>query len=171
MLRAAIAFAIALCLSVGAAVATDITTQWAGVYKYRFGNALVSGETYESENVLEVVRLDAQSAYVRTHLEFANGHSCSLYVVMNVEGDRLVYREPHIPAHRGQCIVTLSRVNGEMVIDETEESQCGASHCGARGTLRDQRLPVSSQRRIRYMERLRASVQFELAMREAGRTP
>ncbi|MEZ5957292.1 MAG: hypothetical protein R3C27_08805 [Hyphomonadaceae bacterium] len=170
-MRALIAFAVALCLGVGAAVATDITTQWAGVYKFRFQNALVSGEEYESENVLEVVRLDTQSAYVRAHLEFANGHSCSLYVVMNVEGDRLVYREPNPPTHRRQCIVTLDRENGEMVIDETEESQCGAAHCGARGSLRDQRLPVSSQRRIRYMERLRASVQFDQAMREAGRTP
>lgn len=171
MLRAAIAFAVALCLGAGAAMATDITTQWSGVYKFRFQNALVSGETYESENVLEVVPLDAQSAYVRAHLEFANLHSCSLYVVMNVEGDRLVYREPNPPAHRGQCIVTLNRVNGEMIIDETEESECGAAHCGARGSLRDQRLPVSSQRRIRYMERLRASVQYDLAMREAGRAP
>jgi hypothetical protein len=170
-MRALIAFAIALCVGVGVAMATDITTQWAGVYKLRFENALVSGEVYESENILEVVPLDAQSAYVRAHLEFANGHSCSLYVVMNVEGDRLIYREPNPPAHRGQCIVTLDRVNGEMIIDETEESECGAAHCGARGSLRDQRLPVSSQRRIRYMERLRASVQYDLAMREAGRAP
>jgi hypothetical protein len=169
--RAAIALGIALTLGAGAAMASDITTEWAGVYKTRFQNGNNFGDRYESENILEIVRLDAESAYVRAHLEFSNGHGCSLYVIATVEGDQLVYREPNPPSYRGQCVLSLSRENGEMRFNEPDESDCALAHCGARGAFRSQSMPVSSQRRIRYMDRLLASREHAEAMREAGRAP
>ena len=46
----------------------------AGVYKTHFKNGLVSGETYVSEDILEIAPTGPGAAYVRTHLEFYNGH-------------------------------------------------------------------------------------------------
>jgi len=171
MRRTALCVALALMLGAGAAFASSITTDWAGVYKRRFENGMTSGERYESENVLEVVQIDAHSAYIRTRLNFSNGHQCSFYGVAQVEGESLVYREPNPPAYRGQCVLTLSRVDGQMVFSEADDSRCYIGRCGARGAFNRQTLPVSSQRRIRYMDRLLASRQYAEAMQEAGRAP
>jgi hypothetical protein len=51
----------------------------AGVYKEQFQNAFVNGEKYPSEDVLEVVPVDSDAAYVRMDLEFSNGHSGRIY--------------------------------------------------------------------------------------------
>jgi hypothetical protein len=140
------------------------------VYKRRFPNATVDGDRYESEDVLEIVRLDADSAYVRSRLEFYNGHSCASWFVARVEGDALVYREPNPPAHRGQCVLTIRR-DGEVMRFGDESGACTREFCGARGSYNRRKLPVSSQRPIRYMARLLASRQYAEAMAEAGRAP
>src|SRR5262245_36685250 len=51
----------------------------AGVYKTQFQNGDIDGDKYQSEDVLEVVPVDDQAAYVRMDLEFFNGHSGRIY--------------------------------------------------------------------------------------------
>jgi hypothetical protein len=166
VLRAAVLF-VAIAACTGLALATDITSEWAGVYKERFPNGLVTGETYESENVLEIVRLDAESAYVRATLQFYNGHSCSIYGVARVEGESLVYHVPATPGDRERCMLTLTRVGDAMRFGDANGA-CQLRSCGARGSFEGIEMPVSSRRRIRYMTRLRASREFAAAIQEAG---
>ena len=63
----------------------------AGVYKRTFENGNIDGGKYQSENILEIVKVSPSAAYVRTHLEFFNGHVCNIWGVAKVEGDALVY--------------------------------------------------------------------------------
>jgi len=169
VLRGALAFVV-IAWCAGLARASDITSEWAGVYKHRFENATVDGDRYESEDVFEIVELDSDAAYVRARLAFSNGHSCSIHVVARVEGDALVYRERAPPSYRGQCVLTLRRTDTQMRFDDAE-GQCTLDHCGARGSFNGSGLPTASQRRIRYMQRLLASREYAEALQEAGREP
>lgn len=49
-----------------------------GVYKRRFKNGDTSGATYQSEDVFEFVPVSPFAAYMKLHLEFYNGHECSV---------------------------------------------------------------------------------------------
>jgi hypothetical protein len=56
----------------------------AGVYKTHFKNGLVSGETFTSENVLEIVKLArTQPMCGRGSISY-NGHCCAIYGVAHV---------------------------------------------------------------------------------------
>ena len=43
-----------------------------------FMNGNIEGGKYWSDDVLEIVKLTPNTAYIRIHLEFFNGHQCSL---------------------------------------------------------------------------------------------
>lgn len=135
----------------------------AGVYKHRFSNGDVSGETYQSEDILEVVALAPKTAYIRTHLEFYNGHLCSLSAVGHIEGDALVLR-PHTSPDK-QCELKLVVQHGQLRFDDSGD--CRAYFCGARGGFVNEGFALSARRPIRYMDRLKASRQFLQALDEA----
>jgi hypothetical protein len=50
----------------------------AGRYYRQFPDALVGGEKYTGEDVVEIVPVAAGAAYVRLHLDYYNGHTCAL---------------------------------------------------------------------------------------------
>ncbi len=167
-MKLAVRLAALLTLAVaGAALAADasLLQSLAGVYKVRFKNGLVTGETYKSEDVLEIVPTAPRTAYVRAHLDFYNGHQCGIYGIAHVEGADLVYREPagKVPADL-RCVLHVTRKGARVVLSD-EGGSC-KSYCGARGSLADDSFPVSSRRTIRYMERLKASREFRDAVAE-----
>ena len=84
----------------------------AGVYKHRFKNALVSGEKYKSEDILEIVKVSPTSVYVSAHLEFFNGHECAINGVAKADGNALVYRG-ETNAEGKQCLLSV-KVSGEQ---------------------------------------------------------
>ena len=147
----------------------------AGVYKRSFQNGNIDGDVYRTEDVLEVVRLSPATAYFRAHLEFYNGHLCSIWGVVERTESDWVYRGP--PSYLGKsCILHLKIAGGKIVFDD-EAQTCRELTCGARGMYSSSaKLPVvyfdrSSRRRIRYMETLRASWQYAEAIAEyAART-
>ncbi len=153
------------------AAAASLPEALAGVYKDHFQNGLVTGETYRSEDVLEIVPTGPTAAYVRTILEFYNGHSCSLSGIAHVEGADLVYREP--PSKKVgdvPCVLHVARKGAKVELSD-EDGSCKA-YCGARGSLSGDDFPASSRRVIRYMPRLKASREFKEALQEdAGRAP
>lgn len=156
---------LAAIVAAGAAAAPSLPEALAGVYKTHFKNGLVSGETYRSENILEVVPTTPDSAYLRAHLEFYNGHECELSGVAHLEGRDLVYREP--PAKKvgdRACVLHLGRKAAQVVLTD-EDGSCQA-YCGARGSFSDDSFPASSRRPIRYMARLKASSEFREALKE-----
>ncbi len=149
----------------GAVAAASMPEALAGVYKVRFQNGLVTGETYRSEDVLEIVPTGPAAAYVRTSLEFYNGHQCSLSGIAHVEGADLVYREPKARQVGDQrCVLHVTRKGGKVLLSD-QDGSCKA-YCGARGSLSGDDFPASSRRPIRYMARLKASREFKEALAE-----
>jgi hypothetical protein len=165
--RAPIVATLAAIAISGAAVAAGLSLPeaLAGVYKTRFNNGLVTGEKFVSEDILEIVPTAPAAAYVRLHLEFYNGHECALSGIVHVEGPDLVYREP--PADKAGdrvCVLHVSRKSGKVALSD-EGGSCQA-YCGARGSLSNDSVPLSSRRTIRYMARLKASSEFKEALAE-----
>lgn len=157
--------------TVAAAPASPVSTL-AGRYSKHFQNGLVDGSKYQSDNVVEIVPVDATHAYFRASLQFFNGHSCDISGVAKAVGNKLVYAEKQ-PAYEGgdTCRLTISASGKSLLLDDGEGT-C-RTYCGARGTLSDFRfIPIASKRRITYMARLKASDEYQGAIADwkAGKT-
>ena len=155
---------LALLLLAGAAAASPVASL-AGHYSHHFKNGLVSGETYWSDDVVEIVPVDTRHAYIRLELAFFNGHSCSLSGIAEARGEALIYQGPADDTfdNGAPCRLTIGRRGEALAWDDG--GTCMA-HCGARGSLRDGTLPWSSRRAITYMKRLTASSDYRDALAE-----
>lgn len=149
------------------APAADPVGQFEGVYKVRFKNGAVDGSQYQSENILEVVRVGESAAYVRVALAFYNGHQCSFWGIARTEGSALVVDRPAGSKVGGACRVTVGRY-GEKVVLSREGPEC-QSYCGARGALGAE-WPASARSSIRYLDLLRNSWEYKEALAEAELT-
>jgi hypothetical protein len=156
-------FAILPALVLLGAVPSRPVDALAGRYSERFRNALVTGEEYWSENIVEVVPVDARHAYVRIDLHFFNGHVCGLSGIAKAEGDALVYREPKSGIANGECALTIRRKGN--LLSWNNEGTC-KSYCGARGSFLTDGVAWRSRRPITYLKRLRASEQYRTALAE-----
>lgn len=141
----------------------DPVATLAGRYSSHFRNGVIGGSDYWSDNVAEVVRIDARHAYVNFSLQFYNGHSCSLSGVAEADGDALIYRGPPDDTFYGDspCRLVIRRQGGELAWND--DGTCKA-HCGARGSFLHDGLPLSSKRRITYMTRLKRSSDYRDAL-------
>jgi hypothetical protein len=135
----------------------------AGVYKHRFQNGMVDGTKYASEDILEIVRVSPTEAYVRVHLEFYNGHLCSISGIAKAEGDALVYR-PH-QDYGEQCALRLQEQKGSLVFADPGGS-CKVQYCGMRGSFRGEAFSLKDRRAIRYMRVLLNSREYGQAVAE-----
>ncbi|ATC32448.1 hypothetical protein CA606_08855 [Caulobacter vibrioides] len=157
-------------LAAGSAMAAVGVADWSGVYKQRFN---VTGPAPGVvEDVLEIVPVGPNRAYVRADLSFSSANSCKFYGVATLEGDRLRYRGP-VDGHQGErCTLTLERgrdaKGNPTIVLRDEGSRCEAATCSKRGSYDTQSFPVSARRTIRYMPRLKASSEFAYALKEAG---
>lgn len=158
---------LALCLVPAAALAAAplAMDRVAGVYKTRFPNGLVDGTQFTSENVLEVVKISADRAYVRAELQFFNGHVCSVAAVFHPEGDSLVWR--HQTVMNKACELRLTFADGTVAFHD-KDGNCRQEDCGARGAFDGVSFPAASRRAIRYMPRLLASREYGEALKAAG---
>lgn len=156
--------------------ATAVMTQIQGVYKHRFANASADGtERWTSEDVVELVPMDAKHLYVRAELAFANGHSCSISGAAAFEDGAFLLREPEAQRMGPQaCVLRLEVGAQELRLTDLDRSGTAATcrmYCGARGSLSDYRIARSARRDIRYLARLQASPQYQDALRSLGQTP
>jgi hypothetical protein len=136
-----------------------------GVYKHRFQNGLVTGEKYQSEDVVEIVRYDDTRIYVRAELQFFNGHECSISGIARYDGGRFAYDEPPSDPGAQACHFQIG-VDGKAIRFGDADGVCRASHCGARGGLDGYTIARDSKRRIRYMDRLKNSNEYRQAVSE-----
>lgn len=131
-------------LTLGAAPATsDPVRSLTGRYSATFPNAMVDGEKYTSENIVEIVPVSGDAAYVRVHTEWFNGHGCALWGIAAAEGNRLVYRDPD-PATisgSGQCILSVRRVGSRLRLNDEDRDGCYIRYCGMRGSFQNIDLP------------------------------
>jgi hypothetical protein len=162
--RTAIVAAV-LALSCLAAGPSSVIPGLAGVYKHRHQNGDVTGATYVSEDVLEIVQTGPRAAYVRAVLRFYNGHSCGIHGIAHEQKGGLVYRTKNsYGSGPPVCELRVDRVGREVRLDDGDATCHG--FCGMRGTLSDRRFPAASRRSIRYMARLKASREYREAVEE-----
>lgn len=147
---------IALCIggagvgSVGAPSAFDL----AGHYSYSFRNGDVSGDHYRSTDELDIVARDRTHAEFDIHLNFYNGHECSLGGEAVLEGATLVYRDTTLPIEgEPPCVLRLWHDRGRLRWDDGDNS-CKA-YCGARGSFMDGGMAWSTRRPIPRATRAR----------------
>ena len=150
-------------LSAGAAAPSPVT-ELAGRYSSHFKNGFVTGEKYESDDILEIVPVDATHAYFRFDLQFYNGHSCSLQGIAHAVGNTLAYREAPTGVDEKRCTLTIARKGAKLGWDDGDDT-CRA-YCGARGSFSEGSLPWSSKRPITYMARLKGSSEYKSALAE-----
>jgi len=164
--RAFATLAIVVAASASLAASSNSIDDIAGVYKHQFQNGLVDGSKYTSEDILEIVKVSPAEAYIRTHLEFYNGHLCAICGVARLEGGALVYRPRD--SGEGKCALSLRRKGDRLVFDDPGDA-CKNDFCGARGIFNGQEFPLSGRRPIRYMPRLLASREYTAAIAEHGK--
>lgn len=152
------------------AAAPGLPAALAGVYKHRFPNGDVQGDHFISEDILEVVPVSADAAYVRLHLEFFNGHVCDISGVARQAGEALVYDGP-ADLDGKPCRLTLAARRDGVHIFEDENGACRAQTCGMRGGYgykadNPPDFTPAQRRTIRYMPRLLASDEYKSALAE-----
>jgi hypothetical protein len=165
---------LALALQVQAAEPTALIGQVEGVYKHRFESGYVTGPGqpdafHQVEDIIEVVRYDDNSVYLNVKLEFYNGHQCGISGIASYADGAFVYRTPDIQPGAPDCQLKLG-VRGDQIFLTDRATPEGAStcksFCGVRGSMGDYTIARSSKRKIRYMERLKASREYQRAVQE-----
>lgn len=141
----------------------------AGVYKHRFmSGVIVPGkdetESYQAENIVEIVPYDRDHVYVRVHLDFFNGHSCGIYGMARFEDGMFVYRDPAPPIVGDfPCVLKVGEKDGMLTLTDRSPPNAGRTceaYCGARGSL-NYEIGMDKRRPIRYLERLKGSRQYK----------
>lgn len=141
----------------------------AGVYKHRFMSAFIvpgkdETESYQAEDIVEIVPYDRDHVYVRVHLDFFNGHTCGIYGMARFEDGMFVYRDPEPPAAGdAPCVLKIGEKNGKLTLTDRASSDAGRTceaYCGARGSL-NYDIGMDKRRPIRYLERLKGSRQYK----------
>lgn len=139
-----------------------------GVYKHRFQNGLVSGETYESEDILEIVKTAEGAAYVRYDLQFFNGHTCDLYGIAEEKADALVYTDKSSQNPDSACVLSINIKDGKLLTEDlspydSDKTYGCQSYCGARGGFNNVSFDMKAKRKIRYLKKLMNSEEFKQA--------
>ena len=159
----AAAFITALLLGGGAAAAgSGPIDELAGRYDRQVKRVVLPDEPFQADDVLEIVRIDADRAYVRTHLWFTNAHTCSLHGVAREEGLALVYRATNLDG--SACTLRIERQAASVIL--RDDGTCAIGRCGARGGFDRISLPARSRRTITYMARLKGSKEYADALAE-----
>ena len=141
----------------------------AGVYKTQFKNGNISGDKYDSEDILEIVKVSPKTAYIRTHLEFFNGHVCNIQGVADVEDGALVYHGPDNIEGK-PCQLSVRLVRGRVTLDD-KEGHCAIGTCGNRGMYNGTTFDLKRKRPIRYMKILLKSEEYKAAVKEHDDKP
>lgn len=141
-----------------------------GVYKHRFPNGTVDGsEKWMSEDVVEIVPMDNRHIYVRAELAFGNGHRCSIHGAAEFNHGQFTLYDPMDNADGPQpCTLRVSMDEKFLRLTDIHPDTGNAScrmYCGARGSLSNYTIARSARRDIRYLPRLKASTQYQEALR------
>jgi hypothetical protein len=160
----------ALTLAMPARAADTPIETLAGVYKTQFKNGNIDGDKYQSEDILEIVKVSPKAAYVRTHLEFFNGHVCNIHGVADLEDGALVYHAREKNVQGDLCVLSVRLVRGRVTLED-QEGHCAIGTCGNRGMFNRTTFDLKQRRPIRYMKVLLDSDQYKEAVGEHDGKP
>lgn len=164
--------AIAAIAATPATPALQSMERLAGVYKHRFMSAFIvpgqdEPQSYQAENIVEIVPVDRDHVYLRVQLDFFNGHTCGIHGMARFEDGMFVYRDPAPPiAGDPPCVLTVGEQDGKLTLTDRSAPDAGrscAAYCGARGSL-DYEIGMDKRRAIRYLARLKASREYQEAI-------
>ena len=141
----------------------------AGVYKSPFKNGNIDGDKYVSEDILEIVRVSPTAAYVKTHLEFFNGHVCNIHGVADIERSALVYHGPDNVEGK-PCELSVKIERGKITLND-KDGHCAIGTCGNRGMYNGTAFDLNRRRPIRYMDILLRSDDYKSAIAEHNGKP
>jgi hypothetical protein len=170
MKRTAAVAMIMAALALPATAADFNIDKLAGVYKHRFKNGNIAGDKYESEDILEIVKVSPAAAYARIHLDFFNAHVCDVWGVANVEGDALVYRAKKENVQGKLCVLSIRVKNGKVALED-QDGACAIGTCGNRGMYNGTSFDLKRRRAIRYMDVLLKSDQYKDSIDEHDGKP
>lgn len=150
------------------AAASELIGRIDGVYKERFANQLVDGQGYESEDILEIVRVSENTVYFRTHLEFYNGHECNLWGLARFSRKGvLVYDDPEPPLDPEDPHCRLQfEVSADKITILDPKQSCKSFNCGMRGAFDGEDFALSARRPIKYMQLLKNSEEYKKALEQ-----
>lgn len=150
------------------AAASELIGRIDGVYKERFANQLVDGQGYESEDILEIVRVSENTVYFRTHLEFYNGHECNLWGLARFSRKGvLVYDDPEPPLDPEDPHCRLQfEVSADKITILDPKQTCKSFNCGMRGAFDGEDFALSARRPIKYMQLLKNSEEYKEALEQ-----
>lgn len=143
-----------------------------GVYKHRFTNALISGEQFQSEDVIEIMSYSPDAIYFRIQLQFFNGHSCGIYGIAEYDKGSFVYTNHDDTSTEQACTLTIRHQKKWLNITDavgTDNSSSCRFYCGMRGSLRNYDISMSKKRSIKYLPLIKNSRQFRAAVDEFER--
>jgi hypothetical protein len=166
----AVVFALAGAIAAIPAMAADVDIdKIAGVYKKQFKNGNISGDKYHSEDILEIVKVSPTTAYVKTHLEFFNGHVCNIQGVADLEGAALVFHGPDTIEGK-PCELRVQVERGKITLNDND-GYCAIGTCGNRGMYNGTVFELKRRRTIRYMDILLKSDDYKTAIAEHDGKP
>lgn len=143
--------------------AEDLIHKIEGVYKRSFQNGSVQGETYTSENILEIVPYEKDMIYFVIKSYFYNGHSCSVSGIAQYQDGKFIF-SPSEPFEDQPCKLNISLKNGHIISIQDVNDVCRRYYCGVRGGLNDESFTLEKRRKIKYMERILNSRQYKEAI-------
>lgn len=141
------------------AESSKLISQIDGVYKHRFQNGNVAGDRYQSEDILEIVRVTDNVIYFKSSLDFFNGHTCHIYGIAKYTKDKsFTFNDNKDTSVDAGCILKIIP-NANGIKFETQYS-CN-EYCGTRGILNGTTFKAKERRKIRYMKLLTNSEDYK----------
>ncbi len=132
-----------------------------GVYKDQFENGMVDGTAYKSENIFEFVGLKNDTAYIKIHLEFYNGHECGLSGIVRQQADKtFIFQDPDIESG---CSLQIKFDGTDIHFSDDEQGNC-QKFCGARGGFSGAGFSRKLRRDIKYMKLILNSEEYKEAV-------
>ncbi|MGI4851587.1 MAG: hypothetical protein ACRYGR_06565 [Janthinobacterium lividum] len=145
---------------------TSIIDQITGVYKYNHRIFYISGESNMTENILEIVKINDNTIYFRTYLEFTNGHTCTLHGTAAYKGNNLFLYEDKA---NSKC--KLEIIVGEKGIGffDRDKPYCRDNYCGTRGGFDGASFEKFMRKPIKYMKILKNSIEYKSSIEELNK--
>lgn len=113
--------------------------------------------------------IPARAAELAALIGQIGGHQCGIAGIARQEGDAFVYRTPSIMPGEAECTLRVGVRGDRLFLTDRaapgEASSC-SGYCGVRGSLGDYSIARSAKRKIRYMDRVKASPNYRRAVEE-----
>ena len=141
----------------------------AGVYKPKFQITVFNGDNdkddiFDVENIFEIVPIDNVAAYVKLKTITTNGHTCGMQGIFKYSGSNtLSYIDTSSEAFHGICRMKMNIDNNHIEFSDTN-GECKRQSCGARGGYDGLGVPLKLKRKIKYMDLIKASEEFQQAV-------